>query len=177
MYSRQFYDPARQRVRVPENYSGNAFSSLRQNPMPPPARKPPPQSDIPPSAFEIEKDERDISPEARYVPPQTDGLSTVEETVQHNDDTDEEQANESALETAVMSRPESQRDERKKNDLFSSILPAGFTLTDKFPFGHGIGSEEILILAIMLMVYLSGLEKGETDNEFILLLGFLLFAG
>lgn len=176
MYSRQFYDPARQRVRVPENYSGNAFGSLRQNPMPPPARKPPPQSDIPPSAFEIEKDERDISPETGYVMPQTDEISKGEIATQ-NEGTDEEQSRESALETAVTSRPESKRDDRKRSDLFSSLLPAGFSFTDKFPFGHGIGSEEILILAIMLMVYLSGLEKGETDNEFILLLGLLLFAG
>jgi hypothetical protein len=40
-----------------------------------------------------------------------------------------------------------------------------------------LGSEELLILAIMLLIFLSGNERGEVDNEALLLLGFLLFAG
>ncbi len=60
--------------------------------------------------------------------------------------------------------------------IFSSLLPKG-ALSSHFPFGHGIGSEELLILAVMLMVFLSGNESGEVDSEFILLLGLLLFAG
>ena len=58
--------------------------------------------------------------------------------------------------------------------LFSCLLPSNITSSCHFPFGHGIGSEELLILAMMLLVYLS---EGETDNEFLLLLGLLLFAG
>lgn len=171
MYSRQFYDPAKQRVRVPENYSGNAFGGLRQNPMPPPARMPPPQSDIPPSAFEIEKEERDIS-ESEYI-----SQAAEEHTSSDNTDLYGNLPIDVRQHEGEQQKTEDKCDERKKNDLFSSLLPAGFSFSDKFPFGHGIGSEEILILAIMLMVYLSGLEKGETDNEFILLLGLLLFAG
>ena len=60
--------------------------------------------------------------------------------------------------------------------IFSSLLPRG-NLSSHFPFGHGIGSEELLILAVMLMVFLSGNECGEVDSEFLLLLGLLLFAG
>jgi hypothetical protein len=62
------------------------------------------------------------------------------------------------------------------SSVFSSLLPRS-DLSRHFPFGHGIGSEELLILAVMLMVFLSGNEKGEVDSEFLLLLGLLLFAG
>ncbi len=62
------------------------------------------------------------------------------------------------------------------SSIFSSLLPRS-DLSKHFPFGHGIGSEELLILAVMLMVFLSGNEKGEVDSEFLLLLGLLLFAG
>ncbi len=56
--------------------------------------------------------------------------------------------------------------------LFSSMLQGGM-FKDNFPFGHGLGSEELLILGIMLSIYLSG----EADGELMMLLGILLFAG
>jgi hypothetical protein len=64
--------------------------------------------------------------------------------------------------------------EKTTGSLFSSLLPSSLTSSSHFPFGHGIGSEELLILAMMLMVFLSG---EENDNEFLLMLGLLLFAG
>ena len=66
------------------------------------------------------------------------------------------------------------RTEKTSGSLFSSLLPSSLTSSSHFPFGHGIGSEELLILAMMLMVFLSG---EEIDNEFLLMLGLLLFAG
>ena len=66
--------------------------------------------------------------------------------------------------------------EEKKDSLLSSLLP-DFDLSKHFPFGHGIGSEEILILAVMLIIFVSGNERGEVDSELLLLLGLLLFAG
>ena len=64
----------------------------------------------------------------------------------------------------------------RKGSLFSSILPPG-ALKNNFPFGHGIGSEELLIMGIMRMVYLSGNNDKDPDGELILLLAMLLFAG
>ena len=56
--------------------------------------------------------------------------------------------------------------------LFSALLPDGI-FKNNFPFGHGLGVEELLILGIMLSIYLSG----EADGELMILLGILLFAG
>ena len=142
-------------VKIPDNYSGNAFS--RQPiyaEMPPPTRTAPMQrqediahhsatlSDLPP--HEIQK----------------------EFNIPKNHETDEQRIEEKAPENATST----------VSSIFSSLLPKG-ALSTHFPFGHGIGGEELLILAVMLLVFLSGNETGETDGEFILLLGLLLFAG
>ncbi|MBR3879470.1 MAG: hypothetical protein IKJ24_05025 [Clostridia bacterium] len=140
-------------VRIPENYSGNAFS--RQpiyTQMPPPIRTQsnrqedhqygrPMDLDIPP------EEAREDLPLPAYDPVEE------ESEVKPNEKATEHQAS-----------------------IFSSLLPRG-ALSTHFPFGHGIGSEELLILAVMLLVFLSGNETGELDSEFILLLGLLLFAG
>jgi hypothetical protein len=94
------------------------------------------------------------------------------------------QETESVNEHTIETFAEEERDEGGSNvseslpasSIFSSLLPRT-DLSRHFPFGHGIGSEELLILAVMLMVFLSGNEKGEVDSEFLLLLGLLLFAG
>lgn len=141
-------------VKLPENYSGNAFPRQSvYSEMPPPARaqtthqdnikhERPANLDIPPE---------DIREE--FAPP-----------------TYHEIEDEPTRDHVVPRQPNSQ------SSIFSSLLPKG-TLSTHFPFGHGIGSEELLILAVMLLVFLSGSESGETDSEFILLLGLLLFAG
>ncbi len=58
----------------------------------------------------------------------------------------------------------------------SSILPS-LSLGSNFPFGHGLGSEELFILGMMLLVYTSGENGGEVDSELLLLLCILLFSG
>lgn len=65
---------------------------------------------------------------------------------------------------------------RKKNSLFSGMLFPGM-LEKHFPFGHGIGSEELLIMGIMLMVYMSYDKDKESDGDLMLMLAMLLFAG
>lgn len=67
---------------------------------------------------------------------------------------------------------------RKDNtrSVFSSLLP-NFSSSSKFPFGHGIGSEELFILGIMLLIYMSGDDDQPMDSELLLLLCILLFSG
>lgn len=60
--------------------------------------------------------------------------------------------------------------------VFSSLLP-NFSSSSKFPFGHGIGSEELFILGIMLLIYTAGDEDQPMDSELLLLLCILLFSG
>jgi hypothetical protein len=141
-------------VKLPENYSGNAFT--RQSPyseMPPPLRTQTTRHDSPhnpnPPELDIPSDELRYDP----VPLQYDENEEAKTAYTDND-------------TKVT----------PSSSIFSSLLPKG-ALSSHFPFGHGIGSEELLILAVMLMVFLSGNESGEIDSEFILLLGLLLFAG
>lgn len=138
-------------VKLPENYSGNAFS--RQpiyTQMPPPARAQPTRAEAP----------RYERPTELDIPPR------------------EKEENIASQSLAPLDRQESTSDKAPNTapSIFSSLLPRGI-LSTHFPFGHGIGSEELLILAVMLLVFLSGNETGETDSEFILLLGLLLFAG
>ena len=64
-------------------------------------------------------------------------------------------------------------DSRDKS-ILSSLFPSK-SLKNHFPFGHGIGSEELLILGIMSLIFFS--DEKEPDGELIMLLALLLFAG
>lgn len=151
MYVRPSNTGARS-IKLPENYSGNAFSNHSPySDMPPPTRAAQPRGDIP------------FEPSLRQVTEPARQEQTVETFA-------EEKYAESAFDAD--STPES----APASSIFSSLLPRS-DLSKHFPFGHGIGSEEILILSVMLMVFLSGNECGEVDSEFLLLLGLLLFAG
>lgn len=138
-------------LKLPENYSGNAFTRFSPyGDMPPPARAPilkgdaPSMRDLPYEPEpepepKIEREPRDVS---------SDPHPTFKQDAR----------------------------EEKKGSLLSSLLP-DFDLSKHFPFGHGIGGEELLILAVMLIVFVSGNDRGEVDSELLLLLGLLLFAG
>lgn len=158
MYARR-PDPSRP-LRVPENYSGHAFSGRdRGNDMPPAARAPqppytPPPSDLPPDSY-------DPAMQAEAIPAEESPAVTSKEERPKADTAPPETRSESARPASLLSA------------LFSPIEEIG----KHFPFGHGIGSEELLILAIMLLVLLSGNESGHPDSEALLLLGLLLFAG
>ena len=127
--------------------------------MPPPTRTTQPRADIPPEA---------VGADTRAAFGQDAGQTSVQ--TERHEEAFATEKNEEVHGTVgtVPSLPAS--------SIFSSLLPRS-DLSKHFPFGHGIGSEELLILAVMLMVFLSGNEKGEVDSEFLLLLGLLLFAG
>ncbi|MBE6584373.1 MAG: hypothetical protein E7649_05275 [Ruminococcaceae bacterium] len=176
MYVRPSYRDA-SRIKLPDNYSGNAFSNNSYSDMPPPARQTPrphntdnsaerPNLDIPPKSSPLAEQLRN----SQYVP---SPLPSVEyDTSSHSSTRNDESA-----ETDIKEH-KAHAENRSKDDssIFSSLIPKGFS-SNNFPFGHGIGGEELLILGMMLLVFLSGSDRGEVDSEFILLLGLLLFAG
>lgn len=150
-------------VRVPENYSGHAFRD--QSPygdMPPPARIPPspsPQKD---------KVERQRADEVHFSPVYP---TEVEEEITLNTPQAEDESPMSESPSVHEANGDKSGGE-KGSSIFSSLLPT-VSSSKRFPFGHGLGGEELLILALMLIIYLSD----EADEELLILLGFLLFAG
>ena len=151
-------DRTSQTIKIPKNYSGSAFRF---------------QDSSPDLISDTDNDKRFSSndfPEPN-VKDATDAPRDLprEETEQTYKDPYTE---EKAVPISVSKEVKPQK--KDSTSLFSSLLPSNITSSCHFPFGHGIGSEELLILAMMLLVYLS---EGETDNEFLLLLGLLLFAG
>ncbi len=144
-------------MKLPENYSGSAFSRQASYiDMPPPARMQTQRQEPTTSYPRIERDIPIEDIKQDFVPPPPQYYEKEEEKTE---------APLTEAETADTG-----------SSIFSSLLPKA-DLSSHFPFGHGIGSEELLILAVMLMVFLSGNDGGEVDSEFILLLGLLLFAG
>lgn len=77
------------------------------------------------------------------------------------------------IETVAEEKPHSHQGAKS---IFSSLLP-NLSSSARFPFGHGIGGEELFILGIMLLVYTSGDEDQPMDSELLLLLCILLFSG
>ena len=77
------------------------------------------------------------------------------------------------IETVAEERPHKDHSPRS---VFSSLLP-NFSSSSKFPFGHGIGAEELFILGIMLLIYTAGDSDQPMDSELLLLLCILLFSG
>ncbi len=77
------------------------------------------------------------------------------------------------IETVAEEKP---RGDQASKSIFSSLLP-NFSSSSRFPFGHGIGTEELFILGIMLLIYMSGDETQPMDSELLLLLCILLFSG
>ncbi|MBQ4091324.1 MAG: hypothetical protein IJC64_03295 [Clostridia bacterium] len=156
------------RIKLPENYGGNAFSGGAYGDMPPPIRQSsPPPRDTPKSE----------------IPAKSSPLAnSLRETGQASPSAPQEQYDEPLLpegHIAANEKPTNEQKEKEpepKSSIFSSLLPRSLN-ANGFPFGHGIGTEELLILGIMLLVYLSGNDTGDTDSELILLLGLLLFAG
>ena len=169
-------------LKIPDNYGGNAFSSSFYSDMPPPARQ-----SAPSKTDGINKTVPSLDPAPKSSP--------LAEKLRNPSNMDVEDVSErvffDAYQKAGDDAPHAQNDQRqsasdqaaKPHDqsssspsLLSALIPKG-SISGNFPFGHGIGSEELLILGIMLLIYLSGSERGEIDGEFIVLLGLLLFAG
>jgi len=164
MYTRRYYEQPQQRIKIPENYNGHAFSEpLRYNAMPPPAKIPSPHSDLPPSVRAESLDE--------YI---QNGSQKSPEDIQQNKEKD---LTDSTEEKPLQTSSGEKNDPVNSSTSVASLLSGSSLFANRFPFGHGIGSEELLILAIMLLVYLSGEQNHAPDTEFMLLLGLLLFAG
>lgn len=148
-------DQSRNKIKVPENYSGHAFQERRAySDMPPPLHLDTPQG--------RQNSSEDPFDYPTMQPKETEILQDASE--------------ESVFSDKQESAPASADSASPQRSLFSSLLPPASS-SGHFPFGHGIGSEEILILALMLTVYLSGSEEGQIDHELLILLGLLLFAG
>ena len=148
----------KQRVRVPENYSGHAFTGNGDyNDMPPPARQTPPRSDIPPREL-ISNEDNSLDTRHEHTLP-----ATTEAPV-------------ALIHTSDEKQEDTDRKDNGNSSLLSHLLPPSGK-SSHFPFGHGIGSEELLIMGAMLLVYLHGNECGEHDNDFLILLALLLFSG
>ena len=157
------------KIKLPENYGGNAFSSGAYSDMPPPARQstPPPPRDTlktepPAKSSPLANSIR----EAGHIPHSPQGEQYDAPTAPSDD----------GPVTVAEETTSTHKNDEPRGSIFSSLLPRSSS-ANGFPFGHGIGTEELLILGIMLLVYLSANEKDDADNELILLLGLLLFAG
>lgn len=157
-------------IKLPENYSGSTFSqNMQYSDMPPPIRT----QNLKREQFS--HDERqlgDIPPDETDAYTQPSGYAEPHGYDEpHGYAEPPHYADEPKTQPDIIDKPPP-----SSSSIFSSLLPRG-GLGNNFPFGHGIGNEELLILAIMLMVFMSGNERGETDSELLLLLGLLLFAG
>lgn len=158
-------------IKIPENYNGHAFSNPPSySDMPPPIRQVPPSHnfhqdyDLP-----IEEDHST----AEDMPP-----SSLSEQPKSSEPPYAEKMSQDPLPSPqVATAPTNKQENSSKNSLFTTLLPPIGNGSNRFPFGHGIGSEELLILAMMLLVYLSDANDGVGDHELLLLLGLLLFAG
>lgn len=169
------------RVKIPDNYGGNAFSSSYYSDMPPPARQSsqpktdgeyvmPHTVDLPPKSSPLADKLRNPLPPSHEIS-QTDEILNI--TSPSEIDIPHVDHKEKSSDTDLHQEPHKQQ---SNSSLLSALIPKG-SISGNFPFGHGIGGEELLILGMMLLVYLSGSERGEIDGEFIILLGLLLFAG
>ncbi len=157
---------ARERVNIPENYSGHAFRDRSiYSDMPPPKHIDETQ--------QTRKNESDAIPSSCLDQYHTEKVQFELQSEEINTpDTEPTEAEDPRHTTA----PDSETS-RHVSSIFSSLFPTLGKGSKHFPFGHGIGSEEILLLAVMMLVYLSGSRDGEGDDELLLLLGLLLFAG
>ena len=144
MYSRYNNRPERP-IKVPENYSGYAFSERRE-----------PQNDIPhridvakPTPAPAKETPSDI---AMPPPPRTLLLPPAK-------------ASESKVST-----PLEKVAETASTPLFEGVPEKRGTKT--FPFGHGIGFEEMLLIGLIILLH--GSEQG---SDTVLWLALLLFMG
>lgn len=147
MYSRP-PDHTRNRIKIPDNYNGNAFGGVNDLS----SR----YSDLKEEAFAQDREKDDILAPLKEAPV-VEAVRTVENEI-----------------NGAKSPTELSALQPTKSSSLASLLPTFIGSSSHFPFGHGIGQEELLILAMMAMIFMS---DGETDNEMILLLGLLLFAG
>lgn len=190
-----------QGINVPENYGGNAFRRGVYTDITPQKSGAEQNRNI----YSADRTRRQSAPEPNRSRPQGtyDGTyyggpprspyasSGIKEKTVQRDMRDPEEDLPVTEETPVLPSHDeiSEKGEPKeKNDgdvttsdalkcpsLFSSLFPS-YDASDKFPFGHGLGSEELFIIGMMLLVYTSA-DRDEVDGELLLLLCILIFMG
>lgn len=134
MYSRGPNE--REGIKIPNNYSGNAFRNTYTDISPPDEEQ------------EQTQEERD---DQNFLP------AVCEEP-------------------SCNCAPQNKGRNHHSSSIFSSLLPS-LSSSSNFPFGHGIGAEELFILGVMLLIYMSGDDGAPMDSELLLLLCILLFSG
>ncbi len=142
MYSR-FSGNRESSVQIPEHYSGWAFSRTQSEKKPAPS----PASKPPPAYLEVGKPTYVQPPQSPPMPPPV-----------------------LPKEDAPSEMPTIAKEEKP-------TLPAPFAalfgnMGSSFPFSHGIGFEELLILGLIIL-----LARNEGDTDTMLLIGLLLFCG
>ena len=147
MYSR-FSSEREPPVQIPEQYSGWAFSRDRG-----PKSAPTTTSQKPSSAF------LDVAKPSYSPHPQE---AAKERPLSEEQPSDQDHT----VETQEVFKQE------RKPSLPSPLLPLFGNLGHAFPFSHGIGFEELLILGLLIL-----LSRNNCDTETILLIGLLLFCG
>lgn len=142
-----------QGVRIPPNYSGIAIGASPPDGVPP-ATDGLMLSQIPSSATDASPLEVDIQPESETG---DQSPAFVEEQSPHS-------------EPSVKAKDTAQAKSSPLSGLFSD---------QHFPFGHGIGYEELLLLGLILFLLHEGEGQGENGDlsMTVLLLGALLFFG
>ncbi len=162
-----YRQPDRPRMQVPPNYSGHAIVDGEERPLGSLAESEPPADALPRDA---------PTPYFDDLPRVSDlGDSRRRPSVLTIPADFEEPAEEEADETAV---PTKQNQVAVSTAAPVSARPSLFSLAH-FPFGHGIGFEEILILGLILfLLHESGDcdDRGDLD-ETVILLGLLLLLG
>ena len=150
-----------ERLKVPENYRGNAFgSSGEYTDMPSPIRLPRAEYDLPPEEYREQAPIRACDPH-----------STKDTPFSQRDN------NDLIAEKSIITHTSVEPPDTNTATSALSALLHQTSSSAHFPFGHGIGTEELLILGMMLLVFTHGGESGEYDNTLILLLALLLFSG
>jgi hypothetical protein len=158
-------------MKIPDNYSGHAFSQKAEyQDMPPPIRQSVPKDNY-------VKEPRFHSPPNAAERDQ--GGKFASHTEDFAENSEEYQAYPSLFPNEIAPPPSQSEEgnEEIEQKPKSLLLPDSSGSAGRFPFGHGIGSEELIILAMMLLVYLSEEDGGKGDYEFLFILGLLLFAG
>ena len=191
-----YRQPVRPRMQVPANYRGNAIVDGEERPLghmadhsPVPdggdpsmtAEAPVPTFDHLPRVSELGRASRPRS-EAGYLP---------EPAIMAPADSFFETRAEAAAEAAAVPAAEescapldAEVAETALGSVTSRVDAAATRLfaADRFPFGHGLGFEELLILGLILLLLYENADRGDRFDrgdldETLILLGLLLFLG
>lgn len=172
------------RVRVPPGYRGNAIVDGEERPLGVPAAPPPP-ADRPPLT-EGERTDGDYRYPEEGLPgdappePRFDGLPRVSELGARGYDSRRDLSPDTPDDTLPdMDIADGFSPGADDPSTPASIVPTGGLFDARhFPFGHGFGFDEILLLGLILLLLHEnhGGDRGDLD-ETVVLLGILLLCG